>query len=103
MGSRHQGRSSARPPPSALSNLHLARRPGRVRAYLPPASIVAMLAPLSPSISLDLRREINAELQVQACHPNAKVAARRCPVPLFQLFLDSPDLYVNGNLADAFR
>ena len=72
-------------------------------AYLPPASIVAMLAPLSPSISLDLRREINAELQVQACHPNAKVAARRCPVALFQFFLDSPDLYVNGNLADAFR
>ena len=87
-----------RPPPSATSTWRAVRV-----AYLPPASIVAMLASLSPSISLDLRREINAELQVQACHPNAKVAARRCPVALFQFFLDSPDLYVNGNLADAFR
>jgi hypothetical protein len=31
------------------------------------------------------------------------VVARRCPVALFQFFLDSPDLYVNGNLADAFQ
>ena len=97
-GARAAAQLGLRPPPSATSTWRAVRV-----AYLPPASIVAMLASLSPSISLDLRREINAELQVQACHPNAKVAARRCPVPLFQFFLDSPDLYVNGNLADAFR
>ena len=97
-GARAAAQLPLRPPPSAPSTWRAVRV-----AYLPPASIVAMLAPLSPSISLDLRREINAELQVQACHPNAKVAARRCPVALFQFFLDSPDLYVNGNLADAFR
>ena len=97
-GARAAAQLGLRPPPSATSTWRAVRV-----AYLPPASIVAMLASLSPSISLDLRREINAELQVQACHPNAKVAARRCPVALFQFFLDSPDLYVNGNLADAFR
>jgi|TARA_B110001469_G_C9274952_1_gene152922 hypothetical protein len=57
-------------------------------------------APLSP---LNLRRDINVELQVRACHPNAKAAAQRCPVALFQFFADSPDLYVDGNLADAFK
>ena len=97
-GARAAAQLGLRPPPSATSTWRAVRV-----AYLPPASMVAMAAPLSPSISIDLRREINAELQVQACHPNAKVAARRCPVALFQFFLDSPDLYVNGNLADAFR
>ena len=101
-GARAAAQLGLRPPPSATSTWRAVRV-----AYLPPACMVAMAAPLSPSISLaislDLRREINAELQVQACHPNAKVAARRCPVALFQFFLDSPDLYVNGNLADAFR
>lgn len=67
-------------------------------------SISISISPRSPlDLPLDLRREINAELQVQACHPNAKAAARRCPVALFQFFTDSPDLYVDGNLADAFK
>ena len=40
-----------RPPPSATSTWRAVRV-----AYLPPASMVAMVAPLSPSISLDLPR-----------------------------------------------
>ena len=51
---------------------------------------------LGAAIAAAARREINAALMVQACHPQAGVAARRCPIPLFQLFADSPDLYVDG-------
>lgn len=123
-----QTRGLSRPAPAPRLRLSSASalRPQRLRpsstwravrvACLAPASMVAMVAPPRsrinlPSIShrspldlpLDLRREINAELQVQACHPNAKAAARRCPVALFQFFTDSPDLYVDGNLADAFK
>ena len=98
MNGRRPGRA-LRPPPSApLPQLHPQRRSGG----MPGACVYGHYgrAPLPP---LDLRREINVELQVQACHPNAKTAARRCPVALFQFFTDSPDLYVDGNLADAFK
>ena len=54
-------------------------------------------------IVISPRREINSEMQVQACHPKSAAAARRCPVPLFQFFSDSPELFVDGNLADAFK
>ena len=102
------------PPPSAPPpQLHLARRSGGMPGTCvygrdgrtPSISHQSplYLPSISPRSPLDLRREINAELQVQACHPNAKAAARRCPVALFQFFTDSPDLYVDGNLADAFK
>merc|ERR1719162_2840463 len=63
----------------------------------------ALFEQVGAAVSAAARREINVELQVQECHPNAKTAARRCPVALFQFFTDSPDLYVDGNLADAFK
>ena len=108
---RLRSASTLRPPPSAPPpQLHLMRRLGGMpgtcvygRDGRTP-SISISISPRSPlDLPLDLRREINAELQVQACHPNAKAAARRCPVALFQFFTDSPDLYVDGNLADAFK
>ena len=42
------------------------------------------------------QREINPELQLQSCHPSAAAPAQRSPVPLYQLFVDSPELVVVG-------
>ena len=47
---------------------------------------------LGAAVAAAGKREINGELQVQACHPSADVPAQRCPVPLLQLFVDDPAL-----------
>jgi len=42
---------------------------------------------------------INDSLCVRGFHPQSETKAMRAPVPLIQLFLDSPDLFVDGGSA----
>ena len=65
------------------------------------ASDVSLFQQLGGAIEAAAKREINGELILQACHPEVAVPAHRCPVPLYQLFVDSPELNAGGSLGDA--
>lgn len=64
-------------------------------------SDVSLFQQLGGALEAAAKREINGEIMLQACHPEAAVPARRCPVPLYQFFVDSPELNAGGSMADA--
>ena len=64
------------------------------------ASDVSLFQQLGGALEAAAKREINGELMLQACHPEAAMPAQRCPVPLYQFFVDSEELNAGGSMAD---
>ena len=61
-----------------------------------------MHAQVTASLSVGVKAHINDAAIVTGFHPDGETAETRSPVPVVQIFLDSPDLLIDGgSMGDA--
>ena len=81
---------------------------GTVLLLLPSQIPLALFERVAATVSSSVTTYLNGKVLVTACHPDTEKVHERTPVPLLRLFLDEPDLLVEGGsmvsqLAGAFK
>ena len=74
---------------------------GSMLLLLPQELSEPLLERIVKTVREVISTEVNPEVCVSGCHPTASKPSARSPVPLIQLFLDSPTLLVDGSMSDA--
>ena len=69
---------------------------------LPSRLPLSLFEQVTRTVSSGVSAHINEQVVVTGFHPDDEIVAKRSPVPVVQVFLDSPDLLVDGgSLSDA--
>lgn len=75
---------------------------GTLLLLLPTQLPLSLFDTIVASVGDGVRANLNANVLVFGCHPDADKVSQKTPVPLIRLFLDSPDLLVEGgSMGDA--
>ena len=75
---------------------------GSLLLLLPSRLPLSLFEKVTSTMSSSVAAELNSAVVVSGFHADAEQAKNRSPVPVIQLFLDSPDLLVDGgSMSDA--
>lgn len=75
---------------------------GTVLLLLPSQLPLSLFERITASVSSSITTHLNGKVTVTGCHPDCVKAHERTPVPLLRIFLDDPQLLVEGgSMGDA--
>jgi len=74
---------------------------GTLLLLLPRAMPLELLQRAAATVQGAVHAHLNAAVHVEPFHPDAEAVPYRSPTPLLRLFLDSPELLVDGSMSDA--
>ena len=75
---------------------------GTLLLLLPTQLPYSLFDEVVQSVRKGVQSNLNGQVAVLGCHPDATSSSEKAPVPLIRLFLDSPDLLIEGgSMGDA--
>jgi len=87
---------------SAADYLLPAGEGGSLLLLLPSRLPLSLFERVADTVRSEVATHVNADAVVSGCHPDAEQPERKTPVPVVQIFADSPDLLVEGgSMSDA--
>lgn len=75
---------------------------GTLLLLLPSRLPYSLFSEVTDDTMAAVQKHVNADIVIAGCHPDAPAKQNQAPVPLLRIFLDSPDLLVEGgSMSDA--
>jgi hypothetical protein len=87
---------------SAADYLQAGGSGGSLLLLVPSRLPLSLFEQVTETVASGVATHVNSAAVVTGCHPDAARAEQRSPVPVVQIFLDSPDLLIDGgSMSDA--